>query len=115
MYDPKNLHYSQSQLLQLNRDLIHSIVSLPGVRSVSQASRGPIGGNRWVAVARADATSPPHSTGGGGKPPFCDSYLTPQYFFTLRASLFLRRPLSPPDPDRGVGGERVDIRGRRHI
>src|SRR5207244_12372763 len=80
MYDPKNLHYSQSQLLQLNRDLIHSIVSLPGVRSVSQASRGPIGGNRWVAVARADATSPPHSTGGGETTPAGYSYLTANYF-----------------------------------
>src|SRR5205814_9623620 len=36
MYNPKNLHYSQSRLLQLNRDLIQGIVSLPGVRSVSQ-------------------------------------------------------------------------------
>src|SRR2546429_6713276 len=95
MYDPKNLHYSQSQLLQLNRDLIHSIVSLPGVRSVSQASRGPIGGNRWVAVARADATSPPHSTGGGGKTPSGFSYGTPKYFFTLRPSPALRPQRAP--------------------
>jgi hypothetical protein len=48
MYNPANLHYSQQRLLQLNRDLIRGIETLPGVRSVSQASRGPIGGIRWA-------------------------------------------------------------------
>jgi len=99
MYDPKNLHYSQSQLLQLNRDLIHGIVSLPGVRSVSQASRGPIGGNRWVAVARADATSPPHSTGGGETPLAGYSYVTPNYFDTLGIPIVRGRTFTPREAD----------------
>ncbi len=50
MYNPANLHYSQPRLLQLNRDLIQGIASLPGVQSVAQASRDPIGGIRWVPV-----------------------------------------------------------------
>src|SRR5437016_6511917 len=99
MYDPKNLHYSQSQLLQLNRDLIHSIVSLPGVRSVSQASRGPIGGNRWVAVARADATSPPHSTGGGETPLAGSGYVQPKFFDTLGIPIVRGRTFTPREAD----------------
>jgi macrolide transport system ATP-binding/permease protein len=99
MYDPKNLHYSQSQLLQLNRDLINGIVSLPGVRSVSQASRGPIGGNRWVAVARAEATSPPPSTGGGETPTAGYSYVTPNYFDTLGIPIVRGRTFTPHEAD----------------
>src|SRR5207237_3557746 len=44
MYNPTNLHYSQPRLLQLNRDLIQRIASLPGLQSVAQASRGPLRG-----------------------------------------------------------------------
>ena len=83
MYNPKNLHYSQSRLLQLNRELVQGIVSLPGVRSVSQVSRGPIGGIRWVPVARAGATSPTPTTGGSETPTAGYSYVTPNYFDTL--------------------------------
>jgi len=51
MYHPANLHYAQPRLLQLNRDLIQGIANLPGVQSVAQASRSPIGGIRWVPVS----------------------------------------------------------------
>jgi macrolide transport system ATP-binding/permease protein len=84
MYNPKNLHYSQSRLLQLNRDLIQGIATLPGVRSVSQASRGPIGGGiRWVSVARAGVASPPPTSGVSETPTAGYSYVTPNYFDTL--------------------------------
>src|SRR6267142_4667068 len=55
MYDPANLHYSQARLLQLNRDIVQGVAALPGVQSVAQASRGPMGGIRWVPVTPVDA------------------------------------------------------------
>ena len=69
------------------------------MRSVSQASRGPIGGNRWVAVARADATSPPHSTGGGETPLAGYSYVTPNYFDTLGIPIVRGRTFTPREAD----------------
>jgi macrolide transport system ATP-binding/permease protein len=80
MYDPVQLHYSQERLLQLNRDLVRGVEGIPSVRSVAQASRGPIGNARWVAVApvnavpRADANE---SSDAGY------SYISPNYFETL--------------------------------
>jgi macrolide transport system ATP-binding/permease protein len=100
MYNPKNLHYSQSRLLQLNRDLIQGIVSLPGVRSVSQASRGPIGGGiRWVPVARAGPTSLPPTTGVSETPTAGYSYVTPNYFDTLGIPIVRGRTFTPREAD----------------
>jgi predicted permease len=99
MYNPKNLHYSQSRLLQLNRDLIQGIVSLPGVRSVSQASRGPIGGIRWVPVARAGAASPPPTSGVRETPTAGYSYITPNYFDTLGIPIVRGRTFTTREAD----------------
>jgi predicted permease len=100
MYNPKNLHYSQSRLLQLNRDLIQGIASLPGVRSVSQASRGPIsGGNRWVPVAPAGPTSLPPSTGVSEPPTAGYSYVTSNYFDTLGIPIVLGRTFTAREAD----------------
>jgi putative ABC transport system permease protein len=53
------------------------------VQSVSQASRGPIGGIRWVPVAPASA-APPAPAAGGSEPFGAGySYVTPNYFETL--------------------------------
>ena len=82
-YDPANLHYSQARLLQLNRDIIQGIASLPGVQSVAQASRGPVGGIRWVSVA-PEGAAPPAPDSNGSEPPAAGySYVTPNYFETL--------------------------------
>ncbi len=99
MYNPANLHYSQSRLLQLNRDLIQGIASIPGVRSVSPASRGPIGGNRWVPVARAGATSLPPATGVSEAPAVGYSYVTPNYFDTLGTPIVRGRTFTPTEAD----------------
>jgi predicted permease len=80
MYDPSNLHYSQARLLQLNRDLIRGIAGLPGVQSVAQASRGPIGGIRWVPLSSVDAGPP---APGHELPVAGYSFVTPNYFETL--------------------------------
>jgi putative ABC transport system permease protein len=100
MYNPKNLHYSQSRLLLLNRDLIQGLVSLPGVRSVSQASRGPIsGGTRWVPVARAEGASLPPASGLSEAPTAGYSYVTPNYFDTLGIPLVRGRTFTPREAD----------------
>jgi macrolide transport system ATP-binding/permease protein len=100
IYNPKNLRYSQSRLLQLNRDLIQGIASLPGVHSVSQASRGPIGGGiRWVPVARAGPTSLPPTTGVSETPTAGYSYITPNYFDTLGIPIVRGRTFTPREAD----------------
>jgi predicted permease len=82
-YDPANLHYSQARLLQLNRDIIQGIAGLPGVQSVTQASRSPVGGIRWVPVAPEDAALPGPDTSGSEPPAAGYSYVTPNYFESL--------------------------------
>jgi predicted permease len=83
MYDAANLHYPPSRLLQLNRDLIQRLATLPGVQSVAQASRDPIGGIRWVDVSPVEAT-PSTSGANAGEPTGAGySYVTPNYFDTL--------------------------------
>jgi macrolide transport system ATP-binding/permease protein len=99
MYNPAILHYSQARLLQLNRDVIQGIVNLPGVLSVSQASRGPIGGIRWVPVARA-GTAPPTPTTVGSEPAGAGySYVTPNYFDTLNIPIVRGRTFTPREAD----------------
>ncbi|MGB2667154.1 MAG: ABC transporter permease, partial [Candidatus Acidiferrum sp.] len=54
MYNPEQLHYSRARLQQLNGELIRGIESVAGVRSVAQASRGPIGNMSWVDATPVD-------------------------------------------------------------
>ena len=91
MYNPANLHYSQARLLQLNRDLVDGIGGIPGVLSVAQASRSPIGGNRWVTLAPVDATNlaDEREPQGAGY-----SYVTPNYFDTLSIPIVRGRPFT---------------------
>jgi macrolide transport system ATP-binding/permease protein len=91
MYNPANLHYSQARLLQLNRDLVDGISSIPGVLSVAQASRSPIGGNRWVVVAPVGATN---LTDEREPPGAGYSYVTPNYFDTLSIPIVRGRPFT---------------------
>ena len=83
MYEPA-MGYSQARLFQLNRQLIEGIASLPGVTSVTQASRAPIsGGNRFVPVSAADAVPPVNHKGEDKRPAAGYSYILPNYFETL--------------------------------
>jgi macrolide transport system ATP-binding/permease protein len=99
MYNPANLHYSQARLVQLNRDLVQRIVSLPGVRTVAEASRGPIGGNRWVAAAPMDTTLPPSPSDTSESPSSGYSYVTPNYFETLGIPIVRGRNFTPRESD----------------
>jgi len=99
IYNPANLRYSQPRLLQLNRDLVEGIANLPGVQSVAQASRGPIGGIRWVPVTPFDAAP---STPGvkASEPPVAGySYVTPNYFETLGIPIVRGRTFSPREAE----------------
>jgi putative ABC transport system permease protein len=91
MYNPANLHYSPARLLQLNRDLIQGINGIPGVLSVAQASRSPIGGNRWVTVSPVDATN---LTDEREPPGAGYSYVSPNYFDTLSIPIVRGRGFS---------------------
>ena len=99
MYNPGNLHYPMSRMLQLNRDLSRGIVALPGVRSVAQASRAPIGGIRWVPVAPVEAAGSASAnqenevTGAGY------SYVTANYFDTLRIPILRGRTFTQTETD----------------
>lgn len=95
IYNPANLHYSQKRLLQLNRDLIQGIVSIPGVRTVAQATRGPIGGIRWVAVAPIGTTFPASHSDGRELVSAGYSYVTPNYFETLSIPIVRGRTFTP--------------------
>jgi len=98
-YNPANLHYPQARLLQLNRDLIQAIAGLPGVRSVTQASRGPMGGIRWVPVAPAGAPSPAPAARESESPASGYSYITPNYFETLGIPIVRGRTFTPREAD----------------
>jgi predicted permease len=84
MYKATLTGYSQEQLLQLNRQLGQEIGSLPGVASVTQASRGPIsGGNRFVPVG-VSGEEPGLNRGEEDKRPAIGySYVLANYFETL--------------------------------
>jgi predicted permease len=99
MYNPANLHYSQSRLLQLNRDLIQRIASLPGVQSVAQASRGPFGGIRWVPVTPLNAAPSAPSTNGNEPPVAGYSFVTPNYFDALSIPIVRGRNFTPSEAD----------------
>jgi predicted permease len=94
MYDSANLHYSRERLLQLNRDIIQGIGRLPGVQSVAQASRAPVGGIRWVPVAPEGAVLPAPNASGSETPAAGYSYVTPNYFETLGIPIVRGRPFT---------------------
>jgi macrolide transport system ATP-binding/permease protein len=99
MYNPANLHYSKPRLLELNRDLIQGIASLSKVRSVAQASRGPLGGIRWVPVAPRGKTFPNSPTGANETPSAGYSYVTPNYFETLNIPVVRGRTFTLREAD----------------
>src|SRR6202790_373677 len=99
MYDPANLHYSQARLLQLNRDIIQGIAGLPGVESIAQASRGPLGGTRWVPVVPEGATLPSPDASGSEPSTAGYSYVTPNYFAGLRIPIVRGRLFSPREAE----------------
>ncbi len=99
MYNPANLRYSQSRLLQLNRDLIQRIASLPGVQFVAQASRGPFGGIRWVPVTPITSAASTLGANGNEPPVAGYSFVTPNYFGALGIPIVQGRNFAPSEAD----------------
>jgi predicted permease len=99
MYDPANLHYSQARLLQLNRDIIQGIASLPGVEHIAQASRGPVGGTRWVPVVPEGAAIASPDAGGSEPPAAGYSYVSPNYFEALSIPIVRGRFFTPREAE----------------
>jgi predicted permease len=102
LYNPEQLHYSRARLMQLSRELTRSIESVAGVRSVAQASRGPIGNTRWIDVTPVDSNpeSPDRATQSVGAG---YSYIAPNYFETmgipiLRGRAFTRAEVETQAP-----------------
>jgi len=83
MQDLGDLHYPLPKMLQINRDLIRGIAGLPGVRSVAQASRDPVGGIRWVPASPVKAAASAPVTPENGVTGAGYSFVTPDYFETL--------------------------------
>ena len=99
MYEPA-MGYSQARLFGLNRQLMEEIASLPGVTSVTQASRAPIsGGNRFVAVLAADAEPPANREGENRRPTTGYSYVLPNYFETLGIPIVNGRSFTVQEAD----------------
>src|SRR5438270_13247124 len=90
MYKATLSGYSQEQLLQLNEQLLEQIATLPGVDSVTQASRGPIsGGNRLVPVGTADAESKANREVNDERRAIGYSYVLVKYVATLGCSYIM--------------------------
>ena len=100
MYKATLSGYSQEQLLQLNEQLLEQIATLPGVDSVTQASRGPIsGGNRFVPVGTADAEPKANREVNDERPAIGYSYVLANYFETLGVPMIRGRSFTAEEAD----------------
>ena len=98
LHNPAQLGLSRQSPLQFPQQLAQALRNLPGVTSVSQASKGPIsGGDRWVAVAPVGANLPAGRAGEIGTPRASYSYVAPEYFATLGIALVRGRAFTPSE------------------
>lgn len=99
MYYPPNLRHPQQHMLQVNRELTQRIAMVPEVSYIAQASRGPIGGTRFVPVSPLDARGPAPSS-QEAEPAYAGySFVTPNYFDTLSIPIVRGRVFTPVETE----------------
>lgn len=100
IYNATLADYSQEQLLELNHHLGQEIAGVPGVASVTQASRGPIsGGNRFVPVGVADQEPVANREEEDKRPAIGYSYVLANYFETLGVPIIRGRTFTAEEAD----------------
>lgn len=100
MYTPALSGYSQLELLQLRRQLRVEIGEIPGVTSVTLASRAPFaGGNRFVPAGPASTEPPINSEGEDKRPAAGYSYVLPDYFETLSIAIVRGRTFNAQEAE----------------
>jgi len=100
MYTPALSGYSEAELLQLSRQLRTELGSLPGITSVTLASRAPFaGGNRFVPVGTATEEPPVNAAGEDQRPAVSYSYVLPNYFETLGIPIVRGRSFTPQEAE----------------
>lgn len=100
MYTPALSSYSRAELLQLSRQLRAEIGNVPGVTSVTLASRAPFaGGNRFVPVGPTRIEPPVNSEGEDKRPAAGYSYVLPNYFETLGIPIVRGRSFTPQEAE----------------
>ena len=100
MYTPALSSYSKAELLQLSRQLRVEIGNVPGVTSVTLASRAPFaGGNRFVPVGPVSTEPPVNGEGEDKRPAAGYSYVLPNYFETLGIPIVRGRSFTPQEAE----------------
>jgi predicted permease len=96
--NPRELGYSASRAEELRQLLQERLRALPGVKSVADASRVPLGGNVTSAIVVRQGSQIAGDTRVSDQAPqFPYSFISPEYFETLGISLLRGRTISPQE------------------
>ena len=100
MYTPGLSGYTEDELLRLSRQLKAELGGVPGVTSVTLASRAPFaGGDRFVPVGTATEAPPLNDAREDKQPAVAYSYVQPNYFETLGIPIVRGRSFTPQETE----------------
>src|SRR5262249_5544843 len=96
--NPRELGYSASRAEELRQLLQERLRALPGVKSVADASRVPLGGNVTSAIVVRQGSQIAGDTRTSDQAPqFPYSFISPEYFETLGIYLLRGRTFTPQE------------------